>query len=153
MLFESTTLVLQDIVHSLEKDDETRWDDHLEFGNQCVYELYQMSRPGRRNFHDHIAVSFDRALRAIPHVKSMNRAVRRKDRRGAIESGKAAIAEMHGMGTARPSALVPPAVESKKLPEPAKSLPQTRNRRTKPAAARAAASNRRPARASAASSR
>lgn len=113
MLFESTTLLLQSVVHSLESGgDETTWDDYLEFGNQCVYELHQMSRPSNRidksrsSPNVHAATAFERAVGAIPHVKSMNMSIRRKDRTAAIESGKAAIAQMNGIGIARLSAPV-----------------------------------------------
>jgi len=37
---------------------------------------------------------YERAARAVPHVKSMVRAIRRKDRVAAVESGTAALAEM-----------------------------------------------------------
>lgn len=122
MLFESTTLLLQDIVHSLESDKETMWEDHLEFGNQCVYELYQMSRPSRPNDKSkssrdtHLATPFERAVRAIPHVKAMNMAIRLKHRAAAIESGRAAIAEMIGMGIAPPSALAAGATAANPTP-------------------------------------
>ncbi len=122
MLFESTTLLLQDIVHSLESNNETMWEDHLEFGNQCVYELYQMSRPSRPNDKSkssrdtHGATPFERAIRAIPHVKAMNMAIRLKRRAAAIESGRAAIAEMSGMGIAQPSALAAGATAGKATP-------------------------------------
>jgi len=65
MLFESTTLLLRNLVHSLE-DGDTNWEDHLESGNQCIYELHQMSRPLNRNAQ---ATTSERAIRAIPHVK------------------------------------------------------------------------------------
>src|SRR5580765_410769 len=48
MLFESTTFLLRSIVTSLEKNVEDKWDDHVEFGNQCLYELHQMSRSTSR---------------------------------------------------------------------------------------------------------
>ncbi len=48
MLFESTSILLRSIVHSLENGSESRWDDHLESGNQCLYDLHQMARSSRR---------------------------------------------------------------------------------------------------------
>ena len=36
----------------------------------------------------------ERASKAIPHVKSMVRAIRRKDQTAAVESGRAALAEL-----------------------------------------------------------
>lgn len=105
MLFESTTLLLRSIVHSLEGGDETKWDDHLDYGNQCIYELFQMSRPERRKYQGHVATVFDRASRAIPHVKLMNRAIRQRHRAEAIEYGRAAISEMNGIGQPKASAI------------------------------------------------
>ncbi len=107
MLFESTTLLLQNIVHSLEEGDEPNWDDHLEYGNQCVYELFQMSRPERRKYTGQVATVLERSSRAIPHVRLMNRAIRQRDRARAIASGRAAVSEMHGVGCSIPSPTVP----------------------------------------------
>ncbi len=103
MLFESTTLLLQNIVHSLEDGDERNWDDHLEYGNQCVYELFQMSRPERRKYSGPVATVFERCSRAIPHVRLMNRAIRQRDRATAIASGRAAVLEMNGTGRSMPA--------------------------------------------------
>src|ERR1041385_8194188 len=104
MLFESTALLLRSIVHSLENGGESRWDDHLESGNQCLYELHQMSRSSSRTKASTVKFQvvtppFERAIRTIPHVKSMMRAVRTKDRAAAIEGGRAALAEMDGTRT------------------------------------------------------
>jgi hypothetical protein len=96
MLYESTTLLLRSIVDSLESGDETKWDDHLEFGYQCIYELFQMCRPERRKYNGYVATVFERASRAIPHVKQMNRAIRQRDRATAIECGRAAVLKMNG---------------------------------------------------------
>ena len=96
MLFESTTVLLRSIVDSLECRHETEWEDHLECGNQCIYELFQMSRPERRKYSGHVATVFMRASRAIPHVRLMNRAIRQRDRDTAIKCGKAAVSEMNG---------------------------------------------------------
>jgi hypothetical protein len=108
MLFDSTTALLRSMVDSLERGDETAWDDHLEYGNQCIYELFQMSRPERRKYIGHVAKVFDRASRAIPHVKLMNRAIRQRDRATAIKCGRAAVSEMSGpQPQLIPSAIAP----------------------------------------------
>ena len=96
MLFDSTTLLLRSMVDSLQGGEETEWDDHLEYGNQCIYELFQMSRPDQRKYAGTAAPLFERASRAIPHVRLMNRAIRQKDRATAIECGRAAVVEMNG---------------------------------------------------------
>lgn len=110
MLFESTTVLLRSIVDSLEGGDEIEWEGHLECSNQCVFELFQMSRPERRKYGGHVATVFDRAARAIPNVRLMNRAIRRRDRATAIQYGRAAISEMNGV--ARPIPSIPPAGDS-----------------------------------------
>ncbi len=107
MLFESTSLLLQGIVHSLEGDGVDNWDDHLEYGNQCIYELFQMSRPDRQKYGGHVATVFQRASRAIPHVRLMNRAIRQRDRATAIECGRVAISEMNGMEHSMPPLVGP----------------------------------------------
>src|SRR6185369_17259526 len=85
MLFDSTTILLRSIVTSVQRGGEIRWEDHLEFGNQCLYELHQMSRstsrPSKADSHSKLQAGtppFTRAIRAIPHVKSMMRAIRQR---------------------------------------------------------------------------
>jgi hypothetical protein len=106
MLFESTTVVLRCVVHSLETEDEPKWGDLLESGNECIYELHQMCRPARvaHTTAPIVRTAFERAFRAIPHVKLMNAAIRRKDPAAAIENGRAALAEMNGTGRQSPAA-------------------------------------------------
>jgi hypothetical protein len=162
MLFDSTTILLRSIVTSVQSGGEIRWEDHLEFGNQCLYELHQMShstsRPIRADSNAKFpagAPPFARAIRAIPHLKSMMRAIRHRDQSGAVEAGRAALAEMNGIKTA-PSC--PPPIESKpdsSLPvnppeQPAKMVHRHKKPETKK---RAAVTKRKPARVSAASSR
>jgi hypothetical protein len=103
MLFESTRILLRGIVQSIENGENTTWDDHLESGIQCLYELHQMSRPASRAYkidpksHGGGPVS-DRAIHAIPHVKLMVSAIRRKDQPAALQAGRAAVVEMNGFG-------------------------------------------------------
>ena len=92
MLYYSTKTLLRTILHSLETATEVGWDDQIESGKECLYELHQMSGPG-------VTAQSDRQVtekmnRAIPHVNSMLRAIRRRDRDAAVEHGKAAFAEM-----------------------------------------------------------
>jgi len=101
MLYDSTKVLLRGILLSLESANKIRWDDHVEWAGECSFEMHQMARPryqGYRTDPAHkvpvlVTVS-ERAARAIPHVKSMARAIRRKDQMAAVESGKAALAEM-----------------------------------------------------------
>lgn len=104
MLQESTTGLLIRLVQSLESAGEAGFDDQIESGKQCLYEMHQMTRP---SFNAYKRVSPDdkwpshlpntvRFNRAMPHVKAMVKAIRCKDRVTALFSGKAALAEING---------------------------------------------------------
>ena len=99
MLYDSTKTLLHGILRSLESADQEGWDGRAESGRECLYEMHQMARPiqdGRGTDPLSRAPGFipvyERAARAIPHVKSMVRAIRRKDQAAAVESGRAALA-------------------------------------------------------------
>ena len=101
MLYDSTKTLLRGILRSLQSADIIGCDDQLESGGECLYEIHQMARPlyqGYRTDATNKALRlmpvFQRAVRAVPHVKTMVRAIRRKDQAAAVESGKAALAEM-----------------------------------------------------------
>jgi hypothetical protein len=112
MLYDSTKTLLQSILRVLETGDESRWDDQVESGNACLYEMHQMAAPMYKayrtdslNANSVAQTSLPEKLdRAMPHVRSMVIAIRHRDRTKALDSGKAALAEMNG---ARPS---PPSV-------------------------------------------
>jgi hypothetical protein len=101
MLYDSTKVLLRGILLSLEGAGKIRWDDQVELARECSYEMHQMARPLYQGYRADplkkvpilVPVS-ERAARAIPHVKLMVRAIRRKDQIAAVESGKAALAEM-----------------------------------------------------------
>ena len=101
MLYDSTKLLLSGILRSLENRGQVEWEDQAELGSECVYEMHQMARPQYHGYRTNapnqapvlVPVS-ERAARAIPHMKSMVRAIRRKDQTAALDSGKAALAEM-----------------------------------------------------------
>jgi hypothetical protein len=103
MLYESTRGLLQSILLSLEGDGQAMWDDHAESGNTCLYEMHQMSgslhkayRSDHMNANSRAQSGFPQKLnRAMPHARMMVIAIRNKDRARAIESGKAALAEMN----------------------------------------------------------
>jgi len=89
------------MLRSLESPDNVGWDDHVELGGECLYEIHQMARPLYRGYRTDalnrgpaLVPVYERAARAIPHVKSMVRAIRRKDQVTAAESVRAALAEM-----------------------------------------------------------
>ena len=101
MLYESTKVFLRGILQNLQTSDKIGWEDQLELAGQCSYEIHQMARQRYQGYKidpahktpAQVPVS-ERAARAIPHVKMMVRAIRRKDQAGAVECGKAALAEM-----------------------------------------------------------
>ncbi|SPF55305.1 conserved hypothetical protein [Candidatus Sulfopaludibacter sp. SbA4] len=101
MLYDSTKVLLRGMLGSLQKPDNVGWEDHVELGGECLYEIHQMARPLYRGYRTDalnrgpaLVPVYERAARAIPHVKSMVRAIRRKDQTAAVESVRAALAEM-----------------------------------------------------------
>ena len=50
MLCDSTKTLLQTILQSLQAPDQAGWDDQIESGNQCLYEMHQMTRPSYRAY-------------------------------------------------------------------------------------------------------
>lgn len=111
MLYESTKSLLLSILRSLETSDEIRWDDQTESGNACLYEMHQMCGPRYKayrsdNFNAASAIQGtlpEKLGRAMPHVRTMVIAIRHKDRALALESGRAALAEMNGASHSIPS--------------------------------------------------
>ena len=102
MLYASTKTLLRSIVQSLETTDSSEWDGQIEAANQALYEIYQMSKPQRRAYQKERSDAkwpsqvpdSTRLSMAVPHVKSMLVAIRRRDQATAIESGRAALAAM-----------------------------------------------------------
>ena len=107
MLYDSTKGLLQSILISLEAGDSTRWDDQTESGNTCLYEMHQMSRPLYKAYRSDSKQESSplqstypgRLNRAMPHVRTMVIAIRHKNQIQALESGKAALAEMNCVQT------------------------------------------------------
>jgi len=98
MLGISTKMALIGILQSLETGDPSVWDDQNESGKYCLLEMHQMATPGytgsRGELGSNPGPARERLRRAIPHVNTMLRAIRRKDQVAALESGKLALAEM-----------------------------------------------------------
>jgi hypothetical protein len=111
MLYDSTKTLLWSILQSLEVDN-AGWEDQMESGKECLYELHQMSHPlykdlptgGTSDKVARRAGTSEQARRAIPHVKNMVNAIRRQDRASAVASSKAALAEMNGATRLRAAA-------------------------------------------------
>jgi|SRR6478672_7360209 hypothetical protein len=101
MLYDSTKVLLRSMLFSLQSTGTIGWEDQAELAAECSYEVHQMARPMYRGYRTDsvnkavllVHVS-ERAARAIPHVKLMVRAIRRQDQVAAVESGRAALAEM-----------------------------------------------------------
>ena len=101
MLYDSTKVLLRSIILSLQSADKVRWDEQIELAGECSYEMHQMARPLYQGYRSDpvkkapmLVLVSERAARAIPHVKLMVRAIRRKDQTAAVESGRAALAEL-----------------------------------------------------------
>jgi hypothetical protein len=102
MFYNSTKSLLRSILQSLETANKIAWDDQIESGNACLYEMHQMSRPLYKAYRaDMLSAQStvddpisEKGNRAIPYVKSMVRAIRRRDQATVPESGRAALAEM-----------------------------------------------------------
>jgi hypothetical protein len=101
MLFESTKILLRSLVQSLEDGDEARWDDRLESGKQCLYELHQMSRCSPNRTYATRTPFSETAARTIPHVKLMMGGIRRRDQASALQGGRAAMVEIDSAGSPR----------------------------------------------------
>ena len=101
MLYDSTKILLGSILRTLQSADKVGWEDQIELGGECLYEIHQMARPLYQGYKmdaskrtPGMVPMYQKANRAIPHVKSMVKAIRRQDQAGAVQSGKAALAEM-----------------------------------------------------------
>jgi hypothetical protein len=143
MLCDSTRVLLQTILQALQAPDQTGWDDHMESGKECLYEMHQMSRA---SFRTYLTAGSDKwpshapdgawVTRALPHVKAMVSAIRRQDRVMAVESGKAALASVIDAtkAPARPkktgaeAGLIPPASDVTKSGQAAKARKTTAKR-------------------------
>ena len=102
MLYDSTKVLLQSIVLSLEAGESSELEDRLERGKNCLYEMHQMCRSSYRAYRSDAPNAkypaqlpiTERLNRAMPHVKAMVSAMRRGDEATAIERGRAALAAM-----------------------------------------------------------
>jgi hypothetical protein len=103
MLYDSINRLSQTILQALQTSDDNRWDDQTESGNACLYEMHQMSKslypPYRHDRPNHHLPSQrslpERLATSIPHVRTMVIAIRHRDQLQALESGRAAWAEMN----------------------------------------------------------
>ena len=102
MLYDSTKTLLQGILRTLEAADEAAWDGQIESCNQALYEMHQMSAPSYKPYKtDRSDAKWpsrvpdsEKLIRAMPHVKSMASAIRRRDQATALVIGRADLAAM-----------------------------------------------------------
>jgi len=102
MLYDSTKVLLRTIVQSLETIDESAWEDQFESAKECLFEMYQMNRALSVELRTDGAkkrIPVDNAhcyslSRAMPHVKCMMTAIRRRDKGSALENGRLALSQM-----------------------------------------------------------
>jgi len=102
MIYESTKTLLRSIVRSLEQIDRVGWDDQVESGQECLYEMYQMARAFKRE--DGLTIAVPKSAvavgnlgalnRAIPYVRAMVIGIRHGDQSGALQNGRAALSQM-----------------------------------------------------------
>ena len=102
MVYDSTKTLLCSIIQSLERGDEAAWDDLLELGKDCIYEMSQMTRQSYRPWRKDSANTpwpshlpdCEKGIEAMPYVKALMRAIRHRDQVAALESARAALAAM-----------------------------------------------------------
>jgi hypothetical protein len=106
MMYESTRALLRSIVQSLTGSD-VAWDDQIESGRECLYEMHQMTRALTlldKTAHHRWAANIPdlgKLQRAIPHVKEMVAAIQHRDQATALHTGRAALSEMNGMSLSK----------------------------------------------------
>lgn len=102
MMYDGTKDSLKNIVEWLEGTNNDGWRDQRELAEECVSDLRRMSRPiyrpdktGSLDAEPPIDNPFAENLeRAIPHAQALVRALERRDRSAALNSGRAAFAAM-----------------------------------------------------------
>ena len=45
MLYDSTKVLIRGMLRDIEAIDTVQWDDQVELGRECLYEMHQMTRP------------------------------------------------------------------------------------------------------------
>ena len=122
MMYESTRALLRSIVQSLTGTGDVAWDDQIESGRECLYEMHQMTRGLTlldKTAYNGLAANIPdlgKLQRAIPHVKEMVAAIQHRDHATALRNGKAALAEMNGTGLSKTCHVVEPTPATKASP-------------------------------------
>lgn len=130
MMYESTRTLLQRIVQSLAVTDDIAWDDQIESGRECLYEMHQMTRvltlPDKTAYHRWAASIPDlgKLQKAIPHVKEMVAAIQQRDQPTALHTGKAALAKMNETSFSRTGLAIKRHRQPKQVPKPTALTPR-----------------------------
>jgi hypothetical protein len=99
MWFGSTKTLLDSIIRSLksgEQQDEAGWLAQTELAQACLSEMAELSEPvhgppnGSASRYVHRPVA-DKLNRAMPHVRAMLEAMRKRDRQAALTHGETAL--------------------------------------------------------------
>ncbi|HYW42529.1 MAG TPA: hypothetical protein VE959_06710 [Bryobacteraceae bacterium] len=95
MWYDGTVNEIGQIIHWLEGTDEEQWSDQTAFALEALSDVRRMaaSKPRPDKGPVEILPGDPNMQRALPHVQAMVSAMERKDRRRALESGRAALKE------------------------------------------------------------
>ena len=94
-MYDRTLEHIKQIVLWLESTDENGWLDQIDEAEEALSEVRSMSEPERRP--DKGPIQYfpgdSKMQKALPYVQAMVGAMRMKDRRRALESGRSALKE------------------------------------------------------------
>ncbi|HEV8038273.1 MAG TPA: hypothetical protein VGP62_05365 [Bryobacteraceae bacterium] len=93
---------LESIIRWLEGKDETKWADQIALAEECLNTMRQRAKPVQdpsksqsRSVQSPLPNrEVEKINKAIPHVEAMLKVMRAKDRKKALEIGRAAVAEL-----------------------------------------------------------
>jgi hypothetical protein len=101
MLNQAVEDTLQRTVDWLQRNNDAQswWDAHTDHAEMCLFEMVRMSQPvpdPTKGSGERFALQpqGQNQLRAVPHVRNMVAAMRKRDRAAALKSGQEALAEM-----------------------------------------------------------
>ena len=95
MWYDRTVGQIREIVRWLQSTDEEGWADQTHSAIETLGDIQQMAASKRRRDKEPVEIvpGDPNAQRALPHIQAMISAMQRKDRRLAVESGRAALKE------------------------------------------------------------
>jgi len=95
MWYDGTVQQIRQIIQWLESADEEGWPDQTDLVRETLSEVERMSASIRRpdKGSDQTVPGDQKMQQALPYVRAMVRAMKLKDRRRALENGRAALKE------------------------------------------------------------